>query len=422
MSVAFNSDVDLTIGIAFDSEPFATSQTFTDVSTYVRNFSINRGRQHDLADFQTGTASIVLDNLDDRFNPLNTSSPYYDSSNNESKITPFRQVRIQATYDSTTYNLFRGFITGYPESFGGQGVDATVRIRIVDAFKIFNLNTIGSRGWRLGVSGFSNLGESTRLGYNDVQELSSARISRLLDAFGWASADRTISTGDLQVQAGQQALTDNLLSALKKVEEAEQGQFFIGADGKATFRDRNFKRTQQFTSNATFGTGSGELPFSDVITTLDDSNIVNVVTVTRAGGSEQRKTDTDSVAKFGSRENSLSSTLNVSDANANSVAEQRLVQFSGTEPRIEGLIVNPLSDTSLWVQTLGREIGDKITVKVPTPASTTMEFDVHIENINHQVDARNQSWVWQIRTSAGSETGSWILGSSKLGQTTNLAW
>ena len=243
-----------------------------------------------------------------------------------------------------------------------------------------------------------------------------------MDAFGWSSSDRTISTGDLEVQAGIQALTDNLLTALKKVEEAEQGQFFIGADGKAVFRDRNFKRTQQFTSNATFGTGGGELPFSDVITTLDDSNIVNVVTVTRQGGSEQRKTDIDSVAKFGSRENSLSSTLNISDANALSVAEQRLVQFAGTEPRIEGLIVNPLANTSLWVQTLGREIGDKITVKVPTPASTTMEFDVHIENINHQVDARNQSWVWQIRTSAGSETGSWVLGSSRLGLSTNLAW
>ena len=57
MSVAFNSDVDLTVEIAFDSEPFATSQTFTDVSAYVREFSIDRGRQHDLADFQTGTAS-----------------------------------------------------------------------------------------------------------------------------------------------------------------------------------------------------------------------------------------------------------------------------------------------------------------------------------------------------------------------------
>ena len=60
---------------------------------------------------------------------------------------------------------------------------------------------------------------------------------------------------------------------MKDVESAEQGQFFISADGKVTFRDRNYKRTQQFNSQATFGNGSGELPFSDVITTLDDSKI-----------------------------------------------------------------------------------------------------------------------------------------------------
>ena len=37
MSVAFNSDVSLTVEIAFDSNPLDATQTFTDVSTYVRN-------------------------------------------------------------------------------------------------------------------------------------------------------------------------------------------------------------------------------------------------------------------------------------------------------------------------------------------------------------------------------------------------
>ena len=421
MSVAFNSDVDLTIQIAFDSDPFATSQTFTDVSTYVREFSIDRGRQHDLADYQTGTASVLLSNSDDRFNPLNTSSPYYDSSNNVSKITPFRQVKISATYDGTTSVLFRGFITSYPESFGGQGSDSSVRIRCVDAFKIFNLNTLGSRGWKIGTAGFSNLGTSTRLGYADEQEKSSLRIGRILNAFGWSASDRVISTGDLDVQAGV-PVTTNLLQALKSVEEAEQGQFYMSADGKATFRDRNYKRTQQFTSQATFGNGVGELPFSDVITTLDDSKILNIISVTRDGGSEQLLSDTDSVAKFGSRQDSLSGTLNVTDADALSVAQQRLSQFKDTGSRIEGMIVNPLSNTSLWNQALVRELGDKITIKIPTPVSTTMEFDVHIDRISHTVSAINQTWTWQIRTSAGSEVGSWVLGSSRLGQDTNLAW
>jgi len=415
MSVAFNSDVDLTVEIAFDSDPFATSQTFSDVSAYIREFSIDRGRQHDLADYQTGTASVLLDNSDDRFNPLNASSPYYG------KISPFRQIKISAEYDGSTRVLFRGFITAYPESFGGQGADSSVRVSCVDAFKIFNLNTIGARGWKLGSSGFSNLGESTRLGYNDIQELSSARMSRLLDAFGWSSSDREISTGDLQVQAGQ-SVNDNLLTAMKNVESAEQGQFYMSADGKATFRDRNYKRTQQFNSQATFGTGVGELPFSDVITTLDDSKILNLISVTRNGGTEQVLSDTDSIAKYGARENSLSATLNVTDADALSIAEQRLTQFKETSSRIEGLIVNPLSDTNLWNQVLIRELGDKITIKIPTTVSTTMEFDVHLDRISHTVSAVNQTWTWQVRTSAGSEVGSWVLGSSRLGQETNLAW
>ena len=90
--------------------------------------------------------------------------------------------------------------------------------------------------------------------------------------------------------------------------------------------------------------------------------------------------------------------------------------------RIEGLIVNPLSNTSLWNQALVRELGDKITIKVPTTVSTTMEFDVHIDRISHSVSAVNQTWTWDIRTSSGSEVGAWVLGSSRLGESTNLAW
>jgi len=420
MSVAFNSDITLTVEIAFDSNPLDASQTYTDVSAYVRSIETNRGRQHALDQFQTGTCSIVLSNLDDRFNPLNTSSPYYNSVTGQTKVKPFKKVRISAAYDGTTYRLYTGFITGYPESFGGQGSDSTVRVSAVDLFKLLNLNTIGSRGWLLGNTSRSLVG-SARLGYADVQEKSSARITRLLDAFGIAATDTTISTGDLEVQAGISTAT-NLLTALRDVESAEQGQFFIGANGNAIFRDRNYKRTQQFASNATFGNGVGELPFSDVITNFDESRIVNIVSVTRAGGTEQLIQNNNSIDEFGARQDSLSDTLNVSDADALSVATQRLAQFANTSPRVEGLVVNPVGNSNLWVQALGREVGDKITVKIPTPASTTMEFGVHIESIRHTIDANNKTWSWNLSTSAGAETGAWIIGSSRLGEDTNLAW
>jgi hypothetical protein len=159
-----------------------------------------------------------------------------------------------------------------------------------------------------------------------------------------------------------------------------------------------------------------------VITALDDSRILNIISVTRDGGTEQIVQDIDSVAKYGAREDSLSDTLNVSDADALAIANQRLAQFSNTGVRVEGLIVNPLSNASLWDQVLIRELGDKITIKVPTTVSTVMDFDVHIDRISHSVSAINQTWTWQIRTSSGSEVGAWIVGSSRLGESTNLSW
>ncbi len=418
MSVAFNSDVSLTVEIAFDSNPLDTSQTYTDVSAYVRSFSTNRGRQHALDEFQTGTLRVVLDNRDDRFNPLNTSSPYYDSANSVSKIKPFKRIRVKAEYSSTTYFIFSGFINAYPESFGGQGSDSVVQLQCVDAFKMFNLNTIGSRAWLIGRR--SSLGENTKLGYADSTEKSSLRIGRLLDAFGWSSSERTISTGDLDVIT--QNVDTNMLTALKAVESAEQGQLFMGADGKVVFRDRNFKRTQQFTSQGTFGNGVGELPFSDVITSFDESRIFNQISVTRTGGTTQEAESLSSIEEYGARPQDLTDTLNVSDLDASQIALQRLAQFQDTSPRVEGLVVNPLVETNLWLQVLGRELGDKITVNIPTPASTTMNFDIHIESISHTVDADNQTWSWNISTSAGSEVGAWVLGSSKIGQDTFLAW
>ena len=418
MSVAFNSDVNITVEIAFDSNPLDTSQTYTDVSPFVRSFSTNRGRQHALDEFQTGTMRLVLDNRDDRFNPLNTSSPYYDTANNVSKIKPFKRVRVKAEYSSTEYFVFSGFINAYPESFGGQGSDSVVQLQCVDAFKMFNLNNISSRAWLIGRR--SSIGENTKLGYGDEQEKSSSRIGRLLDAFGWSSSDRTISTGDLDVIT--QNVDTNMLTALKEVETAEQGQLFMGKDGKVIFRDRNFKRTQQFTSQATFGNGVGELPFSDVLTSFDESRIFNQIQVTRSGGTTQEAESLDSIEEFGARPQSLTDTLNVSDLDTSQIAIQRLAQFQDTSPRVEGLVINPLVQTNLWTQVLGRELGDKITVNIPTPANTTMNFDIHIESISHTVDANNQTWSWNISTSAGSEVGAWILCSSKIGQDTFLAW
>ena len=206
MAVTFDSNVSITVEIAFDSNPLDSSQTFTDVSAYLRSFTTSRGRISNLDKFQTGTAIVELDNRDNRFSP-NQSTHYYDSSIGRTKIQPLKRLRIRATHSSTTYDLFHGFVESFPVNYAGQGYDSTVKIKVVDAFKLFFNAKLDGIGWNLGIS---LLGSTTRLTLTQAQELSSVRVKNILDSFGYTN--QAISTGQLQVTT--QPTTDDLLTAL----------------------------------------------------------------------------------------------------------------------------------------------------------------------------------------------------------------
>jgi len=414
MSVNFDSNVSITVEIAFDSNPLDSSQTFTDVSQYLRSFTTTRGRVSNLSDFQTGTAIVELDNRDNRFSP-NQSTHYFDSSAGRTKIQPLKRLRIRATHSSTTYDLFHGFVESFPVQYAGQGYDSSTKIRVVDAFKLFFNATLDGIGWQLGIS---KLGSTTRLTLTQAQELSSVRVKNILDSFGYSN--QAISTGQLQVTT--QSTTDNLLNALRKVETAENGTFFIAANGNATFRDRNFRLTNTTTPAATFGQGGSELPYVDIVSSYDDNKIVNTVQRTRTGSSNtQIAIDSDSVERFGTHVLTESGTLNTQDSDAASIAEQKVVANSIPQTTVESLSFAPQQDTNLWAKALGLDIGSFVEAKVTTPSSTIETYDLFIERIKHKVDARNKTWEWLIGLSP-AETGAWILGVSKLGIDTNISY
>jgi hypothetical protein len=388
MAVTFDSNVNITVEIAFDSNPLDSSQSFTDVSQFLRSFTTNRGRISNLDKFQTGTATVVLDNRDNRFSP-NQTSHFFDSSTGITKIQPLKRLRIRATHSSTTYDIFHGFVESFPVNYAGQGSDSTVKIKVVDAFKLFFNAKLDGIGWNLGIS---LLGSTTRLTLTQAQELSSIRVKNILDSFGYSN--QAISTGQLQVTT--QSTTDDLLTALRKVETAENGTFFIAANGDATFRDRNFRLTNTTTAAATFGQGGSDLPYSDIKTSYDDNKIINTVQRTRTGSSNtQIAIDSDSINRFGTHVLTENNTLNIQDSDASSIAEQKVVSNSIPQTVVEQLSFRPQQDPNLWVKALGLDIGSFVEAKV--------------------------TWNWVIGLSP-AETGAWILGVSKLGIDTNISY
>ena len=121
--------------IAFDDGPYVLSPTWTEVTSSVRSMSIDRGRSDDWGTFN-GSATVVLNNRSRTYDPFCTTSPYWNSTTNQTKLVPRRQIKIEATYNSVLYSVFRGFIDGWPPSWTDAGGDSTVTLSCYDAMAL----------------------------------------------------------------------------------------------------------------------------------------------------------------------------------------------------------------------------------------------------------------------------------------------
>lgn len=127
--------------IDFASDPLdpLDFSTATNVTQYVRSVSIDRGKQAEDEDHvQPGTATIVLENRDGRFDPNNGGSPYAPN------VKPMKRVRVRATNpaDSTVYDLFTGYIMSWPQQYVEGDAEVLTPIDCVDALTILDNVTL----------------------------------------------------------------------------------------------------------------------------------------------------------------------------------------------------------------------------------------------------------------------------------------
>lgn len=117
--------------VGFGSSPYTPSGsiTWTDITQYVEGpLSIQRGQQYELAQTQTGQATLTIRNWDGRFDPLNTAGPYYP-------LKVWTPIQIKAGSSL----LFTGFIERWPQTWSATGDRrGTAQITIVDAFAILS--------------------------------------------------------------------------------------------------------------------------------------------------------------------------------------------------------------------------------------------------------------------------------------------
>lgn len=329
--------------IAFTTAPGAVP-SWTAVTNYLLGFTINRGRAHELDQFQAGTMTVRLQNHDRRFEPLYASGAYYPN------VVPLRRIRIRATWNAVTYDLFHGYVERWQPSYPGP-LDSECEVACVDGFGVL-------------AQAFVN---------DDFdQEFSGARIGAVLDAISWPAGDRAISTGILQVQARTLA-NESALGHLQAVAVAEQGYLWISPTGAVTFRSRDSRVHVPITTHLTLGDGGGSEEYYQAATwDYDSAHLYNDVRFTRRDGIEQVATDSTSQTAYYRRTYAVSGTEHAEDGDALQAALFTLGTYKDPQYRARAIQLDAESDTTtLWPHLLGRDIGDRISVTKRPPGGGT---------------------------------------------------
>lgn len=345
-----------------------------DVSPYIQQLSITRGRSDSLSNFNAGTCTIVLNNNDRRFDPINQASPYYDVSAGRSGVTPRRKVTIT----SGGLPLFAGRITDIDIDY--DFMNSTVTFAVADDFVLLANANVASA-------------------LTPTAELSGTRVSYLLDLpeIDYSATTRSIAAGTSTLGTYQIDANTNALTYLQKIAESEQGLCFIAADGFLTFTDR--LSATFATIAATFSDTGTNIPYQTLAVLYGQEQLYNRVQATVVGGTVQTASEVTSQTEFGVSTYAIDNLLLSSDAAALTLATSLVNTYSEPIYRFDDLTVSvsSLSAPNRAI-VVGLEIGDVVaitrTYSTGTPASITQNYAV--ERVQHTLTAAQHSVTYGL--------------------------
>lgn len=333
-----------------DNNPLDGGIAFEDVTQYVTNVSLSRGKGRDLEQVSAGQLSVAFRNEGRDFDP-STSGPL------TTYVVPRKPVRVKA--EGTP--VFTGFVDdwNFNYSMGGLAV-ASIE----------------------GSDGFSLLARQQNGGGSAIEEGSGARVERVLDqsTVQWGTAIRDISTGQTTLEAG--LLEGNALQYLQKVAVSESSLLFVAKDGALTFVERLIQPTTDATTFTDNGPG---IPYEDIAVSYGTEELANRAVVTSSAGTAITVNATSQVT-FGITERDIDTLLS-STAQLEALADYIVFRYGVPEYRIERVSVNLNRLTTGEVtEVLALELGDQADVVFNPPGGgDSIALRNRVIGISHDV-------------------------------------
>jgi hypothetical protein len=337
--------------------------TTIDVSQWAQNVSINRGRSDELAQFQTGSCAIQLWNQDRRFDPINTSSPYYSATLGATSLTPKRKVQIKSKGISIFTGKIQDIDIGY--DFNNSFVTITASDNFVELASAV-----------------------VQSAFTPPIESSGTRVTRILDLPEVVSSiTRSIDTGTQSLGAFPVDIGTTALGYIQACAEAESGNFFIEGDGTLRFTQRIAAAFPEGIV-ATFSDTGTDIPYTNLGITYGSELTYNKIIVSINGGTPQISNDATSQSAYGIITLDMTDTLLETDAQAASLASTLLEKYKNPQYRFDDIsaMYNGLSAGNQTTLS-NLELADfvSITRNFPSGAPTSVTQIVKVEQIRHSI-------------------------------------
>ena len=342
---------------------------FADLTTMVQSVNINRGRSRQLQEFNTGTATVSFWNKSRALDPLNTASPYWNTSANMTGIVPRLPIQILAN----GIPIYTGLIQDWNVDYD-LGNNDLVYASCADDFTVLASNTLADHTVTAELSGARI---NTVLDYGEVLYQGSRSIGA-----GSSTMGATAANPEFSITQGT-----SLLNYLQTVTTSEQGYLYVSADGTLTFKGRG--QVLNPSTDAIFtGDSSVGIPYQTLMNEFGDELLYNVIVTESPAGGPFTATDTTSVAQYQSQTYSQTSLLNSTTSEVEGLGQYLLGKFSQPQLRFTGLSTQLLALNNLKQNTcLNLDLTDTCNVvkhfAVGSPSSVNQT--VIVTGINHNI-------------------------------------
>jgi len=342
-----------------------------DVSDQVSAISIKRGRSAESDQFQTGTLTLKIVDVNGDFNSQNVTGPYYGLLN------PMRKVQITATYNSVTYPIFSGFITSYNTTtpqFTGDVSFTT--ITAVDAFRLAQNAQI------------STVTDAT------AGQLSGTRINKILDQIVWPNSQRSIDAGQTTMQADPGTARTSL-AAMQTVELSEYGALYVDAYGNFVFKDRKTATTSVNQTAVAFTDDGSGIAYNNAVWIFNDALVYNKADITRTGGTTQNATNTSSVDKYFLHSYNQQNLMMETDTVALDYARAYVASRAETTVRCDAITLDLYTEnyTAGTIAALNLDYFDPVTITTTQPATVgTSTLSKTLQVFGVAMEIKLNSW------------------------------